>query len=76
MGVIEAYRRRKSLSLRELAEMVGGTTATSLSRIDRGEQQPSADLLRRIAAATDGELTPNLILGIEASLSPVAEAAS
>lgn len=65
MGVIERYRQKHGLSLAEFAQRVGDVTPTSLSRIDRGEQEPGSRLLKRIFAATDGEITPNDILGIE-----------
>lgn len=65
MFAIRAYLRRHGMTLTQLAEKVGDVTPTSLSRIDRGEQEPGARLLKRIAAATDGELTPNLVLGFE-----------
>lgn len=65
MGVIERYRKQEGLSLEQLAGRVGDVTPTSLSRIDRGLQQPSAALLRRLHKASGGALTPNIVLGVE-----------
>jgi len=50
------YRREKAMPLDQLAEATGVDKST-LSRIERGKQNPSIDLLRRLIAATGGALS-------------------
>lgn len=49
------------------------TSGASITRIKQGTQQPSADMIRAIVAATGGEVTANDLLGITA---PIATAPS
>lgn len=52
---LAAYRSKQKLTRTALAEAVGASVAT-ISRIESGHRRPSLDLLRRIVAATNGEL--------------------
>lgn len=58
---LRAYRQRHGLSQRQMANLLG-TTKVTVSRIETGTREPSGDLLRRIAAATMGEVMPNDVL--------------
>jgi transcriptional regulator with XRE-family HTH domain len=46
-----------------LARKMGVGKAT-ISRLAKGDIQPSAEMLRKLFAATDGAVTPNDMLGI------------
>lgn len=50
------YRTRHNLSLAKLAEAVG-TTRQSLFRIEKGDQKPTFEMMAKIAAATNDEVT-------------------
>jgi DNA-binding XRE family transcriptional regulator len=50
------YRRTHRLSLDAFAALVDASKAT-ISRLEARIQDPSFDLVRRIIAATDGEVT-------------------
>jgi len=70
-GIGENILQRRSalgLSQRALAEKAG-TTAAAVSHIERGQRQPSADLLGRLAAAlespTDDLISSKPIAGSE-----------
>lgn len=56
---LREWRLRNGQSLDELSVMVGGITKASLSRIETGAQNPSLDLIGRIIAATNGEVSAN-----------------
>jgi hypothetical protein len=49
---------RNSISQPSFAEMIGVSQAC-ISRVITGERRPSEDTIRRIFAATKGEITPN-----------------
>jgi len=66
MNALQAYRKAQGLTLAAAADRIGGVSVGSLSRIENGEQWPSADLARRIAAVTDGQVTPNDLLALTA----------
>lgn len=36
-----------------------GTSKSTVSRLESGDREPSAEMVRRIVAATDGEVSPN-----------------
>lgn len=59
---LRKYRRENDLSLEVLAERVGTTRAT-ISRIETLVREPSAEMMRKISAATNGVVTPNDLLG-------------
>jgi transcriptional regulator with XRE-family HTH domain len=61
---IKAYRHQHGLSLQSLAERAR-TTRSTVSRVEAGLLKPSFDLLDRLTAATDGEVSADAI--IEAS---------
>lgn len=56
MSALKTYRERKGLSLAQLGAIVG-TTAATLSRIENGKRQASVGLIKRLIAASGGELT-------------------
>ncbi len=56
---VQAQRAARSLSQRELAELVG-TTQSAIARLERGGRPPRIDTLLRIADALDCELTVEL----------------
>jgi transcriptional regulator with XRE-family HTH domain len=66
---LREWRARQRVSLRDLAEHLQRTAGreiisyASLSRIESGSQQPSAAVMRVICDATNGEVTPNDLLG-------------
>lgn len=53
---LRTYRKDKGISLEAIAAKAK-VTRTSLSRIERGLQTPSLDLVGRIITATDGALS-------------------
>lgn len=55
---LKRYRDSRQLTQRELAAMIG-TSDVTVARLETGTRQPSFDLMRRIAEATDGQVTPN-----------------
>jgi putative transcriptional regulator len=59
---LKSYRERANLSAAELAAKVG-TTRQTIHRIEKGDQNPSFDLMQRIAAATSNAITPNDFMG-------------
>lgn len=59
MSALHDFRKARGLTLAAVASKLGGVSVGSLSRIEKGVQWPSADLARRIAAFTNGEVTPN-----------------
>jgi len=58
LSALKTYRERKGLSLAELA-VEAKTTPATLSRIENGKRQPSVTLIKRLIAATGGEVTAN-----------------
>ena len=56
---VQAQRAARSLSQRELAELVG-TTQSAIARLEAGGRPPRIDTLLRIAEALDCELTVEL----------------
>lgn len=59
MNALHTWRKNRGLTLAELADRIGSISIGSLSRLENGEQWPSADMARRIKEATDGAVTPN-----------------
>jgi transcriptional regulator with XRE-family HTH domain len=55
---LRRYRERHQLSQDELAA-ASQTTKATISRIERGVRLPSWEMLKRIVAATGGELSAN-----------------
>ena len=55
---LAAYMDRKKLSDEEIALNVG-VSRVSISRVHRGLQQPSLELMRRLAEFTGGAVMPN-----------------
>jgi transcriptional regulator with XRE-family HTH domain len=53
---LRAYRAQHGLTLGQFAEAAGSTPAT-ISRIERGKQRPSLDLLLRLSTVT-GDAVP------------------
>jgi transcriptional regulator with XRE-family HTH domain len=58
---LRAYRRRKKLSQKILAERAG-TTKGHISQIETGVLEPGLTLLRRLIIATNHEVTCDDIL--------------
>lgn len=52
------YRKSQNLTLDELAARIGRSAAT-VSRIERGKNQPDWATLDAIERATEGAVTPN-----------------
>jgi len=69
---LRAYRERSGISLAKLADLVG-TTRQSLFRIEGGSQNPTLEMMAKITAATNGEVTANDF--VEASFPRDGEAA-
>ncbi|MEJ0094521.1 MAG: helix-turn-helix transcriptional regulator [Methylocella sp.] len=65
MNALRKFRVEAGLSLKQLADSCQSTSAT-LSRVERGRQTPSFDLLERIMGATGGAVTPNDFLSTKA----------
>lgn len=63
---LEAYLRAKGITHRQFADLVGCAQPT-VTRFIQGQRIPSPDLMRAIADKTNGEVTPNDFLGIEAA---------
>jgi transcriptional regulator with XRE-family HTH domain len=53
---LRQWRIKNKIILSELAKMAG-TTASSISRVERGIQDPSLALMVRIVQATNKEIT-------------------
>lgn len=68
---LREWRARKGITLRELMGMLERATGSSvisyasLSRIEGGKQPPSCDVMRAVYEITQGEVTPNDLLGVE-----------
>lgn len=69
---LRVWRLRQGVSLREFAEQLERAAGreiisyASLARIECGLQPPSCDLMRVIYDVTDGQITPNDLLGFGA----------
>ncbi len=60
---LDDYLERPGNTEADLAAKAG-TSAVSINRLRHGEQQPSADMIRAIVAATNGSVTADdLIFG-------------
>ena len=59
------YLRQPGITASSLADKCECAVST-ITRISKGEAQPSADLLRRIYEHTGGAVSPNDLLGIAA----------
>jgi len=59
---LKEYMRAHDENLESMALRVG-TSAQSLSRICRGKQKPSVDMIKAIVAATAGEVTADDLVG-------------
>ena len=70
---LREWRARQGVSLRafvrllERAKGAGFVSYASLSRIENGQQPPSGDLMLGIFEVTNGEITPNDLLGVDAA---------
>lgn len=53
---LRAYREKHGLALEALARRVG-RTRQSMSRIERGKQKPSLDLIDRLVSETGGAVS-------------------
>lgn len=58
MHPLRAFRKARKIRLEEVVKATGLSKA-SISRIESGRQQPSADSLRRLCQFTGGLLRPN-----------------
>lgn len=58
MSALDAYLKDNGISNAAFAKKVGASEAT-ISRLRSGKQTPSFPLVARIAAETDGSVTPN-----------------
>jgi transcriptional regulator with XRE-family HTH domain len=52
------FRKRRDISLAAMADALRTSIAT-VSRIETGDREPSADMMDRIMDETGGEVTPN-----------------
>jgi transcriptional regulator with XRE-family HTH domain len=59
MNALRTFRKEHGLTQEQLADRIGGISVGSLSRLENGDQWPSAEMARRIMEATDGKVTPN-----------------
>lgn len=66
MHPLTAYRKARKLSIDDVVKQTGLSKA-SISRIERGKQQPSADSLRRLCQFTSGLLRPNDFFNVDQS---------
>lgn len=71
---LRAFRRVRGLTLEAAARDLN-TTKGNLSRIETGVHGASDALKRRIAEWSEGQITPNDLVGFEASALAGAEAA-
>ena len=62
---LEAYLQGRNLTHDEFAKLIGCEQPT-VTRFVNGKRIPSPDLMRRIAEATDGQVTANDFFGIAA----------
>jgi transcriptional regulator with XRE-family HTH domain len=53
---LRLWRKKNNVILTDFAKLAG-TTASSISRVERGVQDPSLSLMMRIVRATNQELT-------------------
>jgi len=53
---LRQWRRKNNVILTDFAKLAG-TTASSISRVERGVQDPSLNLMVRIMKATNKEIT-------------------
>lgn len=53
---LRQWRRKNNVILTDFAKLAG-TTASSISRVERGVQDPSLNLMVRIVKATNKEIT-------------------
>ncbi len=60
------WRTAKKLSQRDIANAIG-VTAMSVSRIEKGAQQPSPKIAQKIDDFTDGAVTAASLLGLSES---------
>lgn len=58
---LRVWRRKNELSLEKVAAVLG-TTKQNVSKLELRQRNPRADMLRKIAALTNGEVTPNDML--------------
>ena len=58
MTPLREWRKAQNISMAEVARRLETSIAT-VSRIERGEQWPSRDMLAAIAETTGGKVTPN-----------------
>lgn len=65
MHPLTVYRKARKLSIDDVVRETGLSKA-SISRIERGKQQPSADSLRRLCQFTAGLLRPNDFFDVDA----------
>lgn len=66
---LRAYRRRKELSQDQLAGLADTTKAT-ISRIESGTLDPTFALMRRLIAATAGEVTADMLIAWSTGAQP------
>ncbi|WP_337183827.1 helix-turn-helix transcriptional regulator [Shinella sp.] len=66
MHPLTAYRKARKLKIDDVVKETGLSKA-SISRIERGKQQPSADSLRRLCQFTAGLLRPNDFFNVDRS---------
>jgi transcriptional regulator with XRE-family HTH domain len=52
---LRQWRKKNNIILTDFAKLVG-TTASSISRVERGVQDPSLNLMSRIVKATNKEI--------------------
>lgn len=53
----KSYRKEKGLTLRDLAELIGASNASVVSKHERGMMFPSPETIERYRKATGGAVT-------------------
>lgn len=63
MNNLRIWRKGHGITLVEMATRLGISDG-SLSRIERNEQWPDREIIKRIVSETGGEVTANDLLGV------------
>jgi transcriptional regulator with XRE-family HTH domain len=61
---LREYRHQRGLTQAQMAALMN-TTKVTVSRIETGERAASAAMMKRIADATHGAVTPNDLLSVQ-----------
>ena len=64
MNAIRTWRKQRDLTQEQMADLLG-VSASSLSRMERGEQWPDREFFEKLISVTDGAVTANDFLCID-----------